>query len=136
MPIGNGFKGAVLNGMLGDNHTSEFPNTVYYAYYSAPPTDAGGGTELIGDGYERTSTTNNSTNFPDSASDVKTNGNTVLSSVATADWDIATHWAIHGHLTNDDIITWGELAAPVTNLSGQRIVVDPGELTITLTTCP
>ena len=64
------------------------PATIYYAAFTAAPSDSGGGTECTGGSYARKGMTNNATNFPNASGTSptsKTNGADVNFVQATAE---------------------------------------------------
>jgi len=126
-------------GTLGENagldavFGSGTPVTFYMALYSAAPTKAGGGTELTGNGYARTSVTNNGTNFPGAAGGAKTTGaDFTVGPASGGAWSQATHWALHDHLTLDQLYAWGPLTTPRTAGDGDSIKFAAGDVDITL----
>ena len=84
------------------------PATIYVALFSASPTDAGGGTELSGGAYARSSVTNNTTNFP--AGNPKSNGTSISFAQATVDWARVYSWATFDASTAGNMLDWGPLA--------------------------
>ncbi|MBK1883661.1 hypothetical protein JIN85_14665 [Luteolibacter pohnpeiensis] len=107
------------------------PATVYLALYTAGPTDAGGGTEVSGNGYARASVTNNNTNFPGASAGLKANGAAITFSAATGAWGSITHFAIfdsssggnmliHGALTTSKVVETGDVPSfPIGSISLQ-----------------
>ena len=108
------------------------PATLYVALFSVDPSDAGGGTELSGDGYERVAVTNNSTNWPAADAGAKSNGAAITFPTATGDWDEVTAHGIFDHATAGNLLSWGELTVNKTALTGDTIVFNIGDLDITL----
>lgn len=70
------------------------PANVHAALHSAWPTEAGSGAELTGNGYARVSITNNTTNWPNFASDQKSNANPIAFPTATGNWVEAVAFAL------------------------------------------
>lgn len=83
------------------------PATLYAARFTAQPTAAGGGTEASYTGYSRVAVTNNSTNFPASASQEKHNGTSIQ-------WGIALSAETHTGWGFYDASSGGNLIAVVT----------------------
>jgi len=83
--------------------------TLYAALFTAAPSDAGGGTEVVGGTYARVSKTNNATNFPAASGGSKSNGTDIDFGTATADWGIVTHVAIIDAAAAGNFYFWGAL---------------------------
>jgi len=133
MSLGNQYENNVLDAILGQGFTPDA--TVYYALFTATPSDTGGGTEVTGAGYARVGVTNNATNFPNAASGEKTNGADVVFPEATGNYPAdVTHWGILNHVTNaasaTNLIVYGSLVTPKTVLSGTTPRILAGELSI------
>ena len=118
MSAGNTYENAYLDAAYGNSHTPRFPGIVYLALFTVAPTDAGGGTEVVGGSYSRVAIVNNSTNFPDAVGGTKSNGTVITFPTATANWGDVTHFAIMDAATGGAIIDWGALTAPITVNSG------------------
>lgn len=99
---------AALDHALGGPDYSR-PATVYVALFTAAPTDAGGGTELAGNGYARVAVTNNATNWPAAAGGVKSNGTAITFAAASADWNGVLAYGIFDAATNGHLLYWGLL---------------------------
>jgi len=117
----------VLDAVLGQTALPAIGN-VYFALYSATPSDTGGGTELTGNGYARVQVTNNATNFPAASAGAKTVGTDVTfpaNSSGGAAWAAAIAWAMLDASTAGNFLLWG----PMTSLAcpnAQSIVIPSG----------
>ena len=107
------------------------PGTVYFAAYTAAPSDAGGGTEVSGGSYGRFSITNNATAFPAAASGSKTNGEPITWPEATANWGTVVGIAIFDAPTGGNMLAWCDFTGVAIN-TGDVLEVAAGDLTITL----
>jgi hypothetical protein len=107
------------------------PGTVYFALYTAAPTEAGGGTECSGGSYARVSVTNNSTNFPSSVSGVKANGTAITFPTASANWGTVTAFGVFDASTGGNLLYFGTLSASRTVTSGDTARFAAGDFTIT-----
>ncbi len=108
------------------------PGTVYVALYSAAPSDAGGGTELAGNGYARVAVVNNATNWPAASAGSKSNGTEIRTPTATgSDWATATHFGIFDASTAGNLLRWAALTASVTVTVGSDARFAPGALVAT-----
>ena len=86
------------------------PATVYVALFTAGPTDAGGGTEVSGNGYARAAVTNNGTNVPAASGGQKSNGTVItFGGGATGTWGTVTHFAIYDATTSGNLLLHGAL---------------------------
>lgn len=124
---GTTYKDVYADAVLG----SGAPATVLLHLYSAAPSDAGGGTELVGDGYAPIEVDNDVTNWPAAGSGQKANAVELVSPDATADWDAITHWGLQD--PDDDLIHWGSLQDPITVLSGQHATFPIGSIVVRVT---
>lgn len=92
------------------------PTTVYCALYTATPSDAGGGTEVSGNGYARQAVT-----FGAHSGGVCTNSAAITFPVdTTANWGTITSFGIFDALTVGNLLYWGALtASQVVNVGNQ-----------------
>lgn len=122
-----------LDAVYGSGHASHIPGTVYLTVYHVAPTDDGGGTEASYDTFARVALTNNDTNFPaaaDREQPLAVEVSLPTPGEATDDFEA---WALHGHVTNDDIMDWAYFPEPIPGAeAGQPIKIDAGDLIITL----
>jgi hypothetical protein len=86
--------------------------TLYFALFTAAPSDAGGGTEATGGAYARVAKTNNATNFPAASGGSKSNGTDIDWGTFTADLGIITHVAVIDAAAAGNYYFWGSLASP------------------------
>mgnify|MGYP001250408995 CR=1 FL=1 len=103
------------------------PGTKYLALYTSAPSDAGGGTEVSGNGYARQSIAFTTTNNQSS------NTSAVEFPTATASWGTITHIGVFDASTSGNLLAWAALAASKTIASGDVFRVNAGELDIDLT---
>lgn len=122
--LGDTYENIMLDRLLG----SGTPATVTVALYTAPPTDAGGGTEVTGGSYARVSVTNNATNWPAAAGGQKSNGTVITWPAATASWGTISHFAIFDSTT---LMVWGAIGTAKLISSGETAQFNPGTLVIT-----
>lgn len=120
------------HGFGGGDYTR--PATVDIALCTAAPTDASTGATIVEatyTGYARKNVTNNATNFPAASGGSKSNGVAIAFADCTGGSSTVTHFAVLEGGTNN-IMGWGELAAPKAISSGDPISVPVGSLVITL----
>ena len=67
----------LLLGLVFGKTTYTPPTTLYCALFTVAPTAAGGGTEVVGNGYARVAVTNNTSNFPTPTAQSVSNANVV-----------------------------------------------------------
>ena len=106
------------------------PTTVYVALYSAAPGEAGGGTELTGNGYARQAITFGAP-AQDGGVGRVTNSAEILFPEATDDWLEATHFAILDADTAGNMLYYEALGAPRTAALGDQIRFQVGALAVT-----
>lgn len=104
------------------------PAGLYFALFTAAPTDAGGGTEVAGGGYARASLAPSASNWQDTsggtaATSTGTSGTTknavqVNFPTATANWGTVTHVALFDAATGGNMLDWGALTTPQAINSG------------------
>lgn len=118
------------------------PSALHVALFTAAPSDAGGGTEVTGGSYARVARN------PSNANWNGTHGNTTGASSGTggnvdnaaaitfppptANWGIATHWAIFDAASGGNMLFHGALSVPKTINNGDPApAFNSGELDIT-----
>jgi hypothetical protein len=121
----------VLDHVLG-NTAYTAPSTVYVALFTVAPTDAGGGTEVIGGSYLRLAITNNTTNWPNATGTsptTKTNGTSFAFAPATADWGTVTAWALFDAISSGNMLFWSD-TGPAAVLDGDTAAFLNGAIVI------
>ena len=121
----------VLNWLFTTNSATR-PTAWYVGLFTAAPSDAGGGTEVSGNGYSRKATGTMSvsgtspTNCTNSAAiefDAASGGN----------WGTITHIAIFDASTSGNMLGWASLTTSRTINDGDILRIPAGDLDITLT---
>jgi hypothetical protein len=109
------------------------PATLYFALYTATPSDAGGGTQVSGTGYARVAVTNNATNFPGchATTGVTLNGTAVTFPTAGGSWGTVTHWGIFDAESGGNLLAWGALTTPRAIVTGDTPRFNVGAFSIT-----
>lgn len=115
----------VLDHFLG---TASFPmpSQVYVALYTAAPSDAGGGTEVSGNGYAR-----QAADFDAADGGEAVNSDEIAFPQASASWGEITHFALFDALSAGNLLFWGALTTPRTIGSGDQLIIDAGDLAVT-----
>ena len=102
------------------------PTAWYLGLFTAAPGEAGGGTEVSGNGYVREAVT-----FTVSG-DLATNSAAVEFDVATGSWGTITHVAVFDALSGGNQIAYATLTVSKTIATGDVLRVPAGDLDITL----
>jgi hypothetical protein len=121
----------VLNWLFTTNSATR-PTDWYVGLFTAAPSDAGGGTEVSGNGYARkvTGTISVSGTSPTLA----TNAAAIEFAAASGgNWGTITHVAIFDALTSGNMLGWAALSSSRTINDGDIIRIPAGDLDITLT---
>lgn len=98
------------------------PTALYFALYTAAPSDAGGGTEVSGGGYARVAVTPLDANFAAAAVQggitVTSNSGAVIYPSPNASWGTVTHWVIFDAASAGNLLFWGALTSNKTINNG------------------
>lgn len=104
------------------------PATLYFALFTAAPSDSGGGTEATGGSYARVAVTPNSTNFRNTQNSgtgastgtggVTGNLTAITFPAPTANWGSVTHLGVFDASSAGNLICWAALAAAKTVNNG------------------
>jgi hypothetical protein len=108
------------------------PATLYFALFTAAPSDSGGGTEVSGNNYSRVSVTNNATNFPAASAGAKSNGTAITFATPSGSWGTVTHMGIFDASSAGNLLGWAALTASQVVASGNVVSYAIGDLDITL----
>jgi hypothetical protein len=101
------------------------PATVYVALFTAAPGEAGGGTEVAGNGYARQAVA-----FGAPAGGIVSNPADVVFPEATPGaWGSITHFAIFDAAAAGNMLVYGTLDAPVQINAGNQFVFRAAQLT-------
>lgn len=125
MSLSNEFETRILQWAL-TNGSPTRPTAWYIGLYTTDPGEAGGGTEVSGNGYAREAAT-----FTVSG-DTASNNADIEFSVATGSWGTITHVAVLDALTSGNVIAYGALTASKAIDTGEILRIASGALDITL----
>lgn len=124
----------ILDEILGGTAFSA-PATVYAAAFTANPTDAGGGTEVSGNGYARVAITNNTTNWPaasGTAPTLKSNGTAITWPTASGgNWGAITAIALFDAATVGNMLMWDAITSVTIN-DADTLQIAIGDFDVTL----
>jgi hypothetical protein len=101
------------------------PTTVYVGLYTVAPTDAGGGTEVTGNGYAR-----ESVSFATASSGATSNDAEVEFGTPSATWGEVVAFGIFDADTAGNLLYWGELTNAKTINTGDTVKFLTGEIDI------
>lgn len=120
----------LLNWLLTTNSATR-PTAWYVGLFTAAPSDAGGGTEVSGNGYARVATGTISVSGTDTTA---TNSASIEFAAASGgNWGTITHAAIFDASTSGNMLAWAALTTSRTINDGDVFRIPAGSLTVTLT---
>jgi len=120
----------LLNWLLTTNSATR-PTAWYVGLFTAAPSDAGGGTEVTGNGYARVATGTISVSGTDTTA---TNSAAIEFAAASGgNWGTVTHAAIFDASTSGNMLAWAALTTSRTINDGDVFRIPAGSLTVTLT---
>ena len=131
MSFGDATENALLDRVFGAAAYTP-PATLHLALFTVAPTDAGGGTEVSGNGYSRVAIPNDATNFPAAAGGAKSNGQEIVFPQATADWGTIVAWALMSAATGGSIVFRGAMTPNQQVVANATPKLAAGDLDITL----
>jgi hypothetical protein len=105
------------------------PTAWYVGLYTAAPSDAGGGTEVSGNGYSRQSATWGTASGTGGTTD---NTGNVTFTAAGGDWGTITHIGIHDASTGGNLLWHGAMSASKTIADGDTLQFNTGNIDLTL----
>lgn len=112
------------------------PATLYFALFTAAPSDSGGGTEVSGGSYARASVSASLANFAGTQSAGSTtassgtggassNNNAITFPAPSANWGTCTHFGVFDASTSGNLLIHGALTASKTINNGDAAPVFP-----------
>ena len=125
MSFSNYLETEILDHVFGGNAYTA-PATLYVGLYTSAPSDAGGGTELSGDGYARQTATFTVTG------DTASNGAAIEYATATASWGTVTHIGVFDAVSGGNLLVYGTLTTSKLVDSGDVFRIPTGDLDISL----
>ena len=102
------------------------PTTVYVGLFTAAPSDAGGGTEVSGNGYAREAVT-----FSAASGGATANSGLITFDTPSGSWGTVTHFGIFDALTTGNLLYWGALSQSELVNTGNVVTIPIGDLDIT-----
>lgn len=105
--------------------------THYWALFTVAPTSSGGGTEVSTGSYARVAVTNNSTNYPNTSGNVKSNGTAIVWPTSTGAWGNIVAWGIYDASSAGNLLFWGNLTSSQNMNSGDAFQFAIGQWTAT-----
>jgi hypothetical protein len=105
------------------------PTAVYLALFTTPTDDAGGGTEIVGNGYARETITVAAASSPGGQTN---NAAELIFTAEGGNWGTITHIAIYDVVTGGNSLFHGPLNAPVNITDTNSLLFPIGDLIFTL----
>ncbi len=106
------------------------PANLFFALFTANPSDAGGGTEVSGGSYARVSVANNLTNFPAASAGSKTNAGAITFPTASAPWGVVTAVGVFDALSGGNLLYWTTIS-PKTVDANDTVSIPASNFTVT-----
>lgn len=103
--------------------------TAYLALYTVAPSDSAAGTEVSGGSYARQAI---AANMAAASAGSMANSAQIAFPAATANWGTVVAFAIMDAASAGNMLWWGDLSASKTVNSGDTLVFNTGQLTLTL----
>ena len=109
------------------------PAAIYFALFTAAPSDSGGGTEVTGGSYARTQVTQADANWnAPTTGGLTDNVNAITFPTATASWGTVTHVGIFDASTAGNLLFHGALASSKVVDTDDTFQFAAGDMDITL----
>jgi hypothetical protein len=121
---------AVLNQFF-RSQTQPTPSAVFVALYISNPTDADTGTEVSGGGYARRQVTFGEVAQISGKGQIS-NSTKIEFPVATSAWGSVAYFGIRDATNGGNLLAWGPLSQTKDVQSGDQIVIQFGDLSVTL----
>lgn len=121
----------VLNWLFTANSATR-PTAWYIGLFTAAPSDAGGGTEVSGNGYARVATGAMSVSGT-SPTNCTNDAAIEFAAASGGNWGTITHIAILDASTSGNMLGWAALTTSRTINDGDILRIPAGDLDITLT---
>ena len=117
----------LIANFIANTQTATRPTAWHLAIFTAAPSDAGGGTELSGNGYARQAIT-----FGAASSGVTSNTSTHTFTASGGNWGSCTHFGIFDASTAGNLLWHGALTTSRTINDGESLTVAAAAFTLTL----
>jgi hypothetical protein len=121
----------VLNWLFTTNSATR-PTAWYIGLFTAAPSDAGGGTEVTGNGYARVATGTMSVSGT-SPTNCTNSAAIEFGAASGGNWGTITHIAVLDASTSGNMLGWAALTTSRTINDGDILRIPAGDLDITLT---
>lgn len=125
--LSNTAENMILNWLMTDDNVVTRPNAWYLALFTAAPSDAGGGTELSGNGYARQTIA-----FSVTSDGTTSNTDPVSFTAAGGNFGTVTHIGIFTDEVGGDLLWHGALAASKTVEDGDTLTFNTGAVDISI----
>lgn len=109
------------------------PTTIAVGLYTAAPSDAGGGTEVSGNGYARVALNPLDANWAAATTNGTTSNSVAINFPSpTGSWGTVTHYGIFDSTTSGNLLFWAALDASVLVSTSGVVSFPAGSLTVTI----
>lgn len=109
------------------------PSAIYFALFTAAPSDSGGGTEVSGGSYARTAVSQADAQWDaPGAAGATQNVNDITFPTASASWGTVTHVGIFDASSGGNLLMWAALGESKTVGSGDTFKFAAGAVDITM----
>lgn len=120
---------ALLLDWLMTSGSATRPTAWYVALYTAAPNDAGGGTEVTGNGYAREAVTFAAATSPGGTT---SNSGAVTFTASGGNWGSITHIGIHDAVSGGNLLWHGAMTAAKTVNDGDTLEFSIGNIDLTI----
>jgi len=116
---------SILNHFFRNSAVSS-PSDIYVALFTSAPSEAGGGTEVSGNGYSRQAAT-----FGAPSGGAVTLSSDVTFTALGGGWGTVTHVGVFDALTSGNLLAWEAVSVEYDIADGDDYIFQSGNLTIT-----
>lgn len=120
------YENKVIDHML-RGQTFTPPSTIYVGLYTTAPTDAGGGTEVSGNGYARQSIT-----LTAASGGSTSNSSDITFPQATGNWGTIVAAGLFDASSGGNLLAWNNLTESKNITDGDVLKIPAGQLTFTI----
>lgn len=110
------------------NASFSYPATQYVAFFNLPPTNAGGGMEVVGGGYSRVGINSSGWTSPSDGTIVNTNA--VVFNTPSSMWGSVTACGVYDSPNGGNLLWWAEVPPKTIVAGGGTPRFDPSKLSI------
>lgn len=123
-------------------YSATSPASFYVALFTSAPSDAGGGTEPVGNNYARVAVTRSlaawagtqgagTTTASSGTGGVTSNNSAITFPTPSGSWATVTHFGVYDAVSSGNLLMWGALTVSQTINTGNTVSFAAGQLQIT-----